>query len=102
MRANVLALALFTVAGLSLGGARIASADDNKCTLATKGDSPTKQACEKGGKKEAAKQMKAIVKVAKGKGVVFVCDDCHKNNDDYALTDNATKDFEKLLAAWKQ
>lgn len=102
MRTNVLALALFAATSLSLGGAGIARAEDNKCTLATKGDSPTKQACEKGGRKEAAKQMKAMVKTAKGKGVVFVCDDCHKNNDDYALTDNATKDFEKLLAAWKQ
>lgn len=102
MRANALALALFAVAGLSLGAVGIARADDNKCTLATKGDSPTKEACEKGGKKEAAKTMKAMVKSAKGKGVVFVCDDCHKNNDDYALTDNATKDYEKLLAAWKK
>lgn len=79
-----------------------ASSIEGEAYLPCGGDSPTKQACEKGGRKEAAKQMKAMVKTAKGKGVVFVCDDCHKNNDDYALTDNATKDFEKLLAAWKQ
>jgi hypothetical protein len=102
MRPNKTVLSLVATLGLSLGAASIAlGGDDNKCTIATKGDSPTAKACAEGGKKAAAKQMKVLVKTAKAKDVKFVCDDCHKNNDDYALTDNARKDFEKLLAAQK-
>src|SRR5439155_9476168 len=72
---------------------------DSKCTVATKGDSPTAKACATGGRKEAAKVMKTMVKTAKAKNVKFVCDDCHKDMETYQLTDNAKKDYEKLLAA---
>ena len=101
MRAMTLAVALFAALGISLGSASIARAEESKCTIAIKGDSPTKLACDKGGKKEAARQMKSMVKLAKSKGTVFVCDDCHKDNEKYELTDTAKKDFEKLLAAIK-
>ena len=86
---------------LSVAGTARA-ADDEKCALETKlKDSPTAQACAKGGRKEAARKMKEMVKAAKAKGVKFVCDDCHKDNETYKLTDNAEKDYEKLLAAQK-
>ena len=102
MRARSLLLAFAALSGLTMGAVGIAgAADDNKCKLAIKGDSPTKAACDRGGRKEAAKTMKGLVKTAKAKGTVFVCDDCHKNSEDYALTDNAKNDFEKLLAAQK-
>lgn len=83
--------------------ASIAHASDehgtDKCKIAIKGDSPVAAACSEGGVPAATKKMKELVRHAKAKGVKFVCDDCHKNPDDHALTDNATKDFERLLAA---
>lgn len=93
MRSKFLALAFlvpFAASGLALAGPCKVVAKDSK--------SRTAQACEKGGVDEAVKEMKKMVKASKAKGVKFVCDDCHKNSDDYALTDNAKKDYEKLLA----
>src|SRR5438445_12966599 len=88
--------ALFTVAvPIGLASAK----DDAKCTIATKGDSPTAKACAKGGRAEAKKVMKEMVKVAKGKGQKFTCDGCHKDLDNYELTKNGTEDFKKLEAA---
>jgi hypothetical protein len=77
----------------------VSASDDAKCTLATKGDSPTAKACAKGGRAEAKKVMKEMVKNAKGKGVKFTCDGCHKDLDNYELTKNATEDYKKLEAA---
>ena len=94
-----LSLALAGAASVSLLGARGASADDGKCTIATKGDSPTAKACTKGGRAEAKKVMKEMVKVAKGKGQKFTCDGCHKDLDNYELTKNGAEDFKKLEAA---
>src|SRR3954468_13189306 len=91
---------MFAVLGVLTFGARVASAgDDAKCTIATKGDSPTAKACAKGGRAEAKKVMKEMVKVAKGKGAKFTCDGCHKDLDNYELTKNGTDDFKKLEAA---
>ena len=106
MRLRIFALPLFFALGLATFAfaashkARAAT-DDNKCTIATKGDSPTAKACAHGGRKEAVKVMKEMVKKAKAKGVKFTCDDCHANMDDYKLTDNGTKDYDKLIAATK-
>ena len=36
-------------AGLLLGGAGVAGAQGDKCTIATKGDSPVAKACAEGG-----------------------------------------------------
>ena len=103
MRLRNLAFPLCAALGLTLAVAtRATAADDNKCTVATKGDSPTAKACAHGGRKEATKVMKEMVKAAKAKGVKFTCDDCHGNMDDYKLTGNASKDYEKLLAATKK
>src|SRR5258706_712000 len=71
MRARSLIVALAAIAGLTLGAVGLAGAsDDTKCHLAIKGDSPTKAACDRGGRKEAAKTMKGLVKAAQAKGTV--------------------------------
>jgi hypothetical protein len=77
------------------------AADEGKCTIATKGDSSVVRACAKGGRAEAKKIMKDMVKQAKANGQKFTCDGCHKDLDNYELTKNATEDFKKLEAAAK-
>jgi hypothetical protein len=84
---------------LSIGTA--GAADEGKCTIATKGDSPTARACAKGGRAEAKKVMKDMVKQAKVGGQKFTCDGCHKDLDNYELTKTANDDFKKLEAAQK-
>ena len=88
-------LTLSMVSGSASGG------DEGKCTIATKGDSPTAKACTKGGRAEAKKMMKDMVKQAKAAGQKFTCDGCHKDLDNYELTKNATDDFKKLEAVAK-
>jgi hypothetical protein len=72
--------------------------DGGKCTIATKGDTATARACARGGRAEAKKVMKEMVKQAKSNGQKFTCDGCHKDLDSYELTKNATEDFKKLEA----
>ena len=83
---------------VGLGFSRV-QADDDACQIATKGDSPIAKACKKGGRKAAGKAMKAAVKAAKAKGVVFRCDGCHADMDTYELKPNAQDDLGKLLEA---
>ena len=90
-------LTVSTFAGSAVGGG-----DEGKCTIATKGDSPTAKACAKGGRAEAKKMMKDMVKTAKAAGQKFTCDGCHKDLDNYELTKNATEDFKKLEAVAKK
>jgi hypothetical protein len=88
--------ALFTVTlPIGLAGAK----DDAKCTIATKGDSPTAKACAKGGRAEAKKIMKEMVNKAKANKEKFTCEQCHKDLDNYELTKNGEEDFKKLEAA---
>ena len=94
-----LSLALVLFAASAIGAAGVVRADDGKCTIATKPDSPTGKACAKGGRAEAKKVMKEMVKVAKANGQKFTCDGCHKDLDNYALTQNATEEYKKLEAA---
>jgi hypothetical protein len=91
-------IAAFLLASAAFGTA-FAGGDEGKCTIATKGDSPTAKACAKGGRAEAKKMMKDMVKQAKAAGQKFTCDGCHKDLDNYELTKNATEDFKKLEAA---
>jgi ABC-type sugar transport system substrate-binding protein len=86
----------FLAAGLLLLAGQ-ATADSAKCTVATQGDSPVAQACQRGGRAEAKKVMKGAVKAAKDKGGKFTCDNCHKNLDTFELKPNAREDFKKLL-----
>jgi hypothetical protein len=92
---------LSVVALLFLSFGTAGAADEGKCTIAIKGDSPTARACAKGGRAEAKKVMKDMVKQAKVGGQKFTCDGCHKDLDNYELTKNATEDFKKLEAAQK-
>ena len=78
--------------GFALGG------DGGKCTIATSGNSPTAQACAKGGRAEAKKVMKKMVADAKAKGQKYTCEGCHKDLDSYELTPNGKDDFKKLEA----
>ena len=95
-----LSVALFLFAAIvSLGSVRADEGKEGKCTIATKPDSPTGKACAKGGRAEAKKVMKEMVKVAKANGQKFTCDGCHKDLDNYALTQNATEEYKKLEAA---
>lgn len=91
----------FLFAGFHFAGSPgVAQAgDEGKCTIATKGDTPTAKACAKGGRAEAKKLMKDMVKQAKANGQKFTCDGCHKDLDNYELTKNAVDDYKKLEAA---
>jgi hypothetical protein len=91
----------FLFLGVALGSAQGDEGKDGKCTIATKGDSATAKACVKGGRAEAKKMMKEMVKQAKANGQKFTCEGCHKDLDNYELTKNATEDFKKLEAASK-
>jgi hypothetical protein len=95
-----LSASLFFAAAIAIGAARtVRAGDEGKCTIATKPDSPTGKACTKGGRAEAKKVMKEMVKQAKANGQKFTCDGCHKDLDNYALTNNATDEYKKLEAA---
>jgi hypothetical protein len=94
-------IAAFLFVSTAIGLAQADEGKDGKCTIAVKGDSPTAKACAKGGRGEAKKMMKEMVKQAKAAGQKFTCDGCHKDLDNYELTKNATEDFKKLEAASK-
>jgi hypothetical protein len=72
------------------------------CTIATKGDSAPAKACAKGGRAEAKKAMKEMVKTAGANGTKFTCEGCHKDLEGFELTKNARDDFAKLAAAQKK
>jgi hypothetical protein len=97
---------MFTTAAVSLTAILFAAgsavAADGACTIVKKGEAnPVGKACDKGGIKEAKKTMKAMVKVAKDKGKKWECDSCHKNEEDWKLTDDGEKLFKELLALQK-
>ena len=94
-------LATFLAGMLVTGFAGADEGKGGKCTIATKGDSLTAKACAKGGREEAKKVMKEMVKQAKANGKKFTCDGCHKDLDNYELTKDATEEFKKLEAAAK-
>jgi len=102
MRAPKIFTALVAVVLFGLSAAGVANAGDKgPCKIATKGDTPTAQACAKGGRDAATKLMKEMVKKAKAKGEKFTCDGCHKDLDNYELTKNANDDYKKLEAVAK-
>jgi hypothetical protein len=94
-------LAAFLFVSFAGGRAGADEGKDGKCTIAVKGDSSTAKACAKGGRGEAKKMMKEMVKRAKAAGQKFTCDGCHKDLDNYELTKNAVEDFKKLEAVAK-
>jgi hypothetical protein len=72
-------------------------AQDGKCHIAK--DSVIAKACEAGGIKEAKKKMKELTKAAKAGGKKYECDDCHKDDTKYDLTDDAKNKFKEMLVA---
>jgi hypothetical protein len=91
---------LVLFAAIALGASRtVRAGDEGKCTISKEPNTPTGKACAKGGRAEAKKMMKEMVKVAKANGQKFTCDGCHKDLDNYELTKNATEDYKKLEAA---
>jgi hypothetical protein len=75
------------------------AADDNKCTIAVKGDNAVVKACKEGGIKKAKAAMKELQKSAKAKGMKAECDDCHKDESagNWALKPDAEDKFKKML-----
>ena len=98
VRTFIAALSVATVIAFAAAGVGRA-ADSKKCTIATKGDNDVAKACAAGGIPRAKTVMKNMVKQAKDKGKKFECDGCHKNEEDWKLTDDAEKSFKDLLAA---
>ena len=91
-----LTAALFLFAAIAVGAAGTVRGDEGKCTINKEPNTPTGQACAKGGRAEAKKMMKEMVKIAKANGQKFTCDGCHKDLDNYELTKNAQDDYKKL------
>jgi hypothetical protein len=98
MTAKLILLSASTALAGLIGLAGVARAGD-ECTVATKPGTPMAKACKSGGRKEARKTMKEMVKKAKDKGKKFTCDGCHKDLDNYELKPDALKDFKALLKA---
>ena len=77
-----------------------AAKDDDRCTIALKGDSPVVEACQKGGIKLAKRTMQDLKKAAKAKKMAKIdCDDCHKDagNESFALAKDARDRFAEML-----
>jgi RNA polymerase sigma factor (sigma-70 family) len=77
--------------GLSSG-----SGGGGACTIATKGESAVARACAKGGRAEAKKLMKEMVKSAKTMGQKLACENCHIDLETFDLRENARDDYAKL------
>lgn len=68
------------------------------CQMALAGESPVAKACSEGGRRKAIEMMTLFVKRAKAEGIIFVCADCHADEDDFSkLTSRAEAEFRKLL-----
>jgi hypothetical protein len=66
--------------------------------MALTGDSPVAKACSVGGLRGAMELMQTFVARAKTEGIIFVCTDCHADEDDYSkLNPQADAEFRKLL-----
>jgi hypothetical protein len=96
-RTLVAALVASALAGAGVGVSR--AGDLKKCSIAVKGDSPVKSACEEGGVDQAKSTMKRMLGVARSKqrGRHWACDDCHVDEDTWKLGDDARKRFKELL-----
>jgi hypothetical protein len=84
---------VFDVEGPSPRAARLA------CTIATIGRGAVGRACEAGGRVEAKKLMKSLVRQANASGTRLTCDGCHQNLDDYTLLEGARAKLDKLAAS---
>lgn len=73
--------------------------DRGRCSISTAREGPVAEACARGGRAEARKAMKALVRQAKDLGRKYTCEGCHRDLDTYALTANAGQDFDALMLA---
>jgi hypothetical protein len=68
------------------------------CRMALRGESPVARACSERGLRGATELMQTFVRRAKAEGIVFVCNDCHADEDDLTnLRPQADGEFRKLL-----
>lgn len=68
------------------------------CKMALAGSSPVARSCSEGGMREAVDMMQLFVKRARKEGMVFVCLDCHPDEDDFSkLAPDADSRFRELL-----
>jgi hypothetical protein len=68
------------------------------CRLAVAGHSPVARACGSGGTAAARRVMRGLVESARARGVRFECRDCHRNEIDFQLDDDARERFASMLA----
>ena len=71
---------------------------EDPCKMALVGDSPVAKSCSEGGIRKATEMMRMFVKRARAEGIVFVCADCHPDEDDFSkLAPGVDVEFRKLL-----
>jgi hypothetical protein len=71
---------------------------EDPCKMALVGDSPVAKSCSDGGIRKATEMMQMFVKRARAEGIVFVCTDCHPDEDDFSkLAPGVDVEFRKLL-----
>jgi len=93
MAVRLRSLALLVVlAGASSG------AESERCTIATRSDSVIRDACDRGGREEASRTMRQIVKQAYKRGIAdYKCTRCHQDLEAYDLRENARDDLARIL-----
>jgi hypothetical protein len=69
------------------------------CQITRAEGSPIARACAAGGVKRAKLAMKSLVRRGKDRGLKYECDSCHKNEEDWTLTEDARTNFATLLTA---
>lgn len=82
------------------GGPKVLPAyhGEDPCKMALVGDSPVAKSCSEGGIRKATEMMQMFVKRARAEGIVFVCTDCHPDEDDFSkLAPGVDVEFRKLL-----
>ncbi len=82
------------------GGPKVLPAyhGEDPCKMALVGDSPVAKSCSEGGIRRATEMMQMFVKRARAEGIVFVCTDCHPDEDDFSkLAPGVDVEFRKLL-----
>ena len=96
----VLVSSLFGAAALGMLAPSVAHAGDDAkpCKATSFTYQAVKDACAKGGQKEAKKLMGATLKKAKEKNPEWKCSHCHKEGG-FDLLDNAVKDLEPFIGA---
>jgi hypothetical protein len=98
-RSAIFAAALTAVAGIGLGAATPAHADEavEACTATKFTFDQVGKACKDGGRKAAKAMMKEVVTKAKAAGEDVKCNTCHESLKTFDLKPNAVADLKKWL-----